>query len=364
MKKFFKTFLTSLLIVLLFRLALGIIISAFGSPGTDIQFPYYESDLLSSYSPQQSVWAHFDGIHYLRLAQNGYRDAGSQAFFPLYPLLINFFSPLFPSHLVAALAIDYLALTLAITGIFYLFSKFSSKSLLSLLLFPTSFFLISVYNESLFLALLVWFFVCLKEKKWFLASLLAGLASGTRFIGILLSLSLLISLWKARKSKHLFNSLFLLLLSITGFLLYIIFLTKNFGDPFLFFHVQPLFGAERVGQGIVLLPQVLYRYGKILFTADPHTALYARAVLELGLFSYFFTLLLSRFHKLSRPVFIFLLLALLIPTATGTLSSIPRYLLVLVPWLAPRKLTTAYVLVSTALLIWCLYLFTTGIFIS
>ena len=41
-------------------------------------------------------WANFDGEHYLSIANIGYKGL-EQAFFPIYPILINFFSKAFTS---------------------------------------------------------------------------------------------------------------------------------------------------------------------------------------------------------------------------------------------------------------------------
>ena len=52
------------------------------------------------------LFAQFDGIFYLRIAQNGYSQF-EQAFFPLYPLLIRALSPLVMSnHLMTSFAIS------------------------------------------------------------------------------------------------------------------------------------------------------------------------------------------------------------------------------------------------------------------
>src|SRR3972149_9378290 len=78
-----------------------------------------------SVSPQRmgflgpSVWANFDGIHYLSIAQNGYMRF-QEAFFPLYPLLIRILakSVLFDHYLWAGLLISHVSLFIALI-IFY-----------------------------------------------------------------------------------------------------------------------------------------------------------------------------------------------------------------------------------------------------
>jgi hypothetical protein len=52
----------------------------------------YPKDLLQFGLPKTIYsFANFDGVYYLRIAKLGYQQY-EQAFFPLYPLLISFFS--------------------------------------------------------------------------------------------------------------------------------------------------------------------------------------------------------------------------------------------------------------------------------
>src|SRR3989339_2053777 len=80
-----------------------IIIPQFGA-----RFPYFEGRLISSGLPQ-FIWSfgNFDGVHYLGIAQNGYLYQYTQAFFPLYPLLIKLVSPItFGNLLIAGLLVS------------------------------------------------------------------------------------------------------------------------------------------------------------------------------------------------------------------------------------------------------------------
>jgi hypothetical protein len=55
-----------------------------------------------------------------------------------------------------------------------------------LIAFPTGFFLLAGYNESLFIALAVGSMYAMRRRRWWLAGLLAGLASASRLAGVLL----------------------------------------------------------------------------------------------------------------------------------------------------------------------------------
>src|SRR4030042_3666725 len=52
-------------------------------------FPYADSVLLPYGQFLLWSWANFDGVHYLLLAEKGYAFGLTQAFFPVYPLLIK-----------------------------------------------------------------------------------------------------------------------------------------------------------------------------------------------------------------------------------------------------------------------------------
>jgi len=56
-------------------------------------FPYADRVLAITGLPEWIWgWGGFDGVHYLRIAQNGYQDLYYQAFFPLFLLLIRIFN--------------------------------------------------------------------------------------------------------------------------------------------------------------------------------------------------------------------------------------------------------------------------------
>lgn len=329
----------------------------------EMSFPYYDTDLAPFYSRFWATFAHFDGIHYLRLASNGYADWGSQAFFPLYPLLIRLVTPLTGSPLAAGLIISWLSLALAVAGIRRLFPE-RSKLFWLILAFPTAFFFLTIYTESLFFALSIWFFVFLTRQKWWLAALLAGLASGTRLVGVFLALTLLIELLHQKLSF--IQKICLTILSFSGLLGYMFFLHQTTSDPLLFFHVQPVFGGGRSGGELILLPQVLYRYAKILLTTSYETFVFWRSLLELGFFTWALTAIIYKFKKLALSLNIYLALSLLLPTLSGSLSSVPRYLLVLTPWLLPesKRGILLYLALALPLSLLLLLEFTRGIFVS
>ena len=109
------------------------------------------------------------------------------------------------------------------------------------------------------------------------------------------------------------------------------YLNYAFGDPLLFYSVQNDFGAQRETGRIVMLYQVFWRYVKMLLTVKVSSLLYYRVILEFlaGLFGLILSILSFRDVRKSYALFAFL--AYILPTLTGTFSSMPRYVLPLFP---------------------------------
>lgn len=277
-------------------------------------------------------WANFDGEHYLSIATIGYNQF-QYAFFPLYPGLINIISKLLNDPLLVSLIISNLMLLLLLIVLNKLWSLDYSKEavykgILLFLAFPTAFYLGSSYTESIFLLLAVGSFWYARKGNYWIAGLLGFFACLTRLVGIFLIPSLLIMWWLENfKLKNLIPILFITL----GFLLVLLFNYLQTGDPLYFFHVQPQFGANRSGGDLIFLPQVIFRYLKILFTVDPMTLTYYIALQEIILTSLAFVTIFVTRKKLGLSYIFFAGAVLLTPTLTGTLSSMPRYILAAFP---------------------------------
>ena len=279
-------------------------------------------------------WANLDGVHYLSIAQNGYYQY-EQAFFPLYPLLIRFVSRWFLlSPQYVGLVISHLSFFGGLWFFYSLSKNFVAKPANSLwavallFLFPTSFFFAAVYTESLFFLLALGTAVAAKRRKWWLAGILGMLASLTRLFGVFL---LIIVVWEYLRQEDWRSQkrdIFTFLLIPLGLAVYMIYLWRSTKDPLAFFHAQPAFGAERSGEDLILLPQVLWRYGKIILTVPFFSLNYQVAIFELATFILGLGLIWKGWRqRLPSAYLLYALAILLTPTFTGTLSSMPRYFL-------------------------------------
>jgi len=117
-------------------------------------------------------------------------------------------------------------------------------------------------------------------------------------------------------------------LGVSGIAGYVWYLFVKYNDPLLFLHMQSAFGANRSSGELILLPQVLFRYLKILLTVDPSTLTFWISVSELVFLFLAIGICFAAFKtKIPKQYTIFSLILIIFPTLTGTLSSIPRYTL-------------------------------------
>jgi Gpi18-like mannosyltransferase len=329
-------------------------------------------------------WANFDGEHYLSIALYGYGNL-EQAFFPFFPWLIKtLVYPLRESYfalLLSGLTISHLAFLASLFLLYFLIKldfdkKIARRAILLLLVFPTSFFFASVYTESLFLLLVLGAFYAARKKQWWIAGILGAIASGTKVIGIFLLPALLWEWWTQNKKQYAIRppaqagnkqyaiSLIPLLLIPLGLLIYMRYLAIHYQDPLMFFHIQPAFGAQRSGDKLILLYQVFWRYLKMIATTkwDP---LYFTVWLEFLTGSGFLALLvLAYLKKIRFSYLIFAALAYIVPTLTGTFSSMPRHVLILFPCFTILALIKNKILRSLLLVVCSLLLAIATIFFT
>lgn len=291
-------------------------------------------------SPQLFSWANFDGEHYLSIAIFGYKHL-EQAFFPLYPVLISFFAKPDSNNLlvslvnstVVGLIISNVSFALALVFLWELIRiDFSKKiaylTIIILLLFPTSFYFGAVYNESLFLLLTVLSFYFARKGNWFLAGVFGMVASTTRVFGILLFPVFVLEAYKQKASM---TRVFWILLIPVGLGIYMWYLNSTVGDPIAFYSFQKLVG-EQHQEGIILLPQVYFRYIKMIATTSIYNPIFQTVVLEFIVGILFFMLpVFGYFKKIRLSYLVYSMLGFLIPTIQGSFSSTPRYVIILFP---------------------------------
>lgn len=329
-----------------------------------------------AYESSELIYArgNFDGIHYIGISGTGYGYA-QQAFFPLYPLLIRAVSGLNVDKYLTGVLISNFFFFCSIIILFKLLIKKYSENqaywvILVLLVFPTSFFFTSIYTESTFLFFLISSIFFWQNKNWKLAGIFGFLASFTRMSGVFLLPAYFFSwFWGEKKSYKVFYTFLLIPL---GLFSYMIYLLSTTGDPLMFLHVQALFGQNR-SDNLVMLPQVIWRYIKIIISIPRTSTQYLSTILEFSTGIFFLITSIISFKKISREISIFSAISYLVPTLTGTFASLPRYVLtclgtfILVGTIiasSKRSIKIIYLLMSISLLFLFSAMFYSGNWVS
>lgn len=232
-----------------------------------------------------NIWAHWDGAWYSQIAAEGYHTVASTAFFPLYPLLMRSFAELFggPLSLPALSVWGVLLSLLALPFAFYFVYKIAESgwgertartAVLSLAVFPTSFFFNAVYTESLFLALSAGSIWALRVRRdLLLACALAAFATATRNVGIFLLVPLAYEWLRGEAGREYGwgKGVACLALAPSGLLAYVVYLWSRSGDLFLFYSAQGYWSRRPTGPSTFLTAVFTEAYESLegLFRPQP-----------------------------------------------------------------------------------------------
>lgn len=145
-----------------------------------------------------------DAAWFLRIATEGYRaDDGSPAFFPLYPAAVRVVAwlpgvgPLGAALIVSNGAfLAALVLLHGLTRLEFGSETIARKAVLFFAIFPTAFFFLAPYTESLFLLCSIAAFWFARRNRWGWAALVAAAAAATRNAGVLLAPALAVEAWQ------------------------------------------------------------------------------------------------------------------------------------------------------------------------
>ncbi len=288
-------------------------------------------------------WAQYDSAAYIDIAKNGYNreymnGAGNYNWFPFYPLLIKVFS--FMGYPLAAFLISTICLVFAVYFLYLLLKKeFDSnlafKTIFYMLVFPTTYFFSAMYNESVFLLLIVFCFYFANKKNWLAVGIAGFCASLTRPQGVFIFIPMLYQYlaqkglfveWKINRMfrlKQIDSGFFYLLLIPLGIICLSSYFYFQFGNPLKFLEI-PLFNRH------IALPfsAVFYELSRIASLSTP-ALLYM--IFDLGIVLLFSVLTALSFKYLNQKYSLFLLISYLIPLSSNRLEAESRYFLVLFP---------------------------------
>jgi Mannosyltransferase (PIG-V) len=297
-------------------------------------------------------WANMDGGWYLSIAHHGYAHRYSEAFFPLYPMLVRLLAGASVGYVPAAIALSLVCFVAAAMLLFRLTAdalggRVAFWTVVFLSIAPTSFFFQAVYTESLFLLLSVALFFFAERRQWLAAGLMGLLATLTRSAGVVLVVPLALFYlqacdWQWRRLRA---GLLAVLLVPCGLAIYMAYLWRARGDPLLFSQVEKRWHRHyaapylTVWQGLragvlgmtrlfthdrLLMPSTYFaRFHNVAGLTNAIVLVVVAAVIVLG------------WRRLGTPYNAYAALALVFvltnPDTGQPLASLPRYSVVMFP---------------------------------
>lgn len=290
-----------------------------------------------------SIW---DARRYQEIARDGYQNASSFAgitnFYPLYPLLMRAiavpFSVLIPFPLavtISGVSLSAFAFLWSIVLLLRLFRERTDehtavRAAIYMLVFPTAFFFLTVYTESLYLLLSIAMFSFIKRSRWILAGFVGGLASLTRPIGVMLLIPFLISFLSGER-RHRSAAVVSVALFLCLYALLPIFMWIKFNDPWRYmtgvsaWGLYPPFSAHFVGENLRSEAQQLFSFLRT-GPAGVYILIQHIASVLLGMAAAVWC-----WRRRLVAWSLYCAIGVLLPIATGDLFGEARYVLILFP---------------------------------
>jgi Gpi18-like mannosyltransferase len=277
-----------------------------------------------------------DGRRYLDIACNGYsiRDGSLnlRAFFPVYPILIRFFSA---GCKINPIPVGIgISLTAFLAAVFVLWKmldkKIRDKAVILLIFFPASFFFAAFYTESIFFLFSVLVFWFLDRKKIFYAAAFAAIASATRIVGLALTLPVFYEVYLEYKRNRKFH--FEAAAAPLGFIIYAVYNWFSSGSLFTFITSQrhwdrpislfaPLYAVKNQVSAILAGPLPAY----------DSPFVYPVIIIEFIVLLYLLAALYFSYKKIKMSYWLYMLGSIVIILFGGILTSVPRFALLLFP---------------------------------
>jgi len=316
-------------------------------------------------------WIAWDGSWYAAIAQRGYQDPQSAAFFPAYAYLLRAASAVTGSVAVAGVMLSLVCAAAAMIVLYRMTAaRFGSSmavwSVAFLSLCPASLYLGVVYSESLLLMLVVASVALAERRLWVGACVVGALAALTRNIGVFVVLPLLFVYaeqrgwsWTSVRLRWPDDARLAWLAVVPGGLgLYMASLWSRFGDPFAFLTVQDAWDRSLTPPPVTVW-RAIGQFGHAVRSTAQHWPvssawmgpggdgqwMYAMVLLPFVAFIVAVTVLVAAWRRLPAAynawALVVVLVPLFSPARNQALLSYPRFLLVGFPLFIGAALLTA-----------------------
>lgn len=216
------------------------------------------------------VLTSWDGQWYLRIIRDGYpqlvppgvrldQPEIRAAFFPLFPAAVRLADRLLPGgDIAAALTLNLVlgAVAVLLTGVLarrLIGARLAGRAMVLMAVFPGSLVLSFAYSEALLLCLAAGCLLCLDDRRWWSAGLLAALATATRPNGLALVAACAVAAALAIRDRHEWHALTAVVLAPLGFLSFQIWLGLHAHEQGVWFRVQREAWGEHSSFGLAAI---------------------------------------------------------------------------------------------------------------
>lgn len=335
--------------------------------------PREPPNVTSATSGVHNLW---DGLYrwdarwFVFLANEGYDAAPhAAAFFPMYPVTIRAVAWL-PGvgTLGAATIVANLAYLGALVVLFRLTERELStadarRTVVVLASFPTAFFLMAPYSESLFLLLTLLAFAAVRRDRWTAGALAGAGAALTRVIGLVLIPAFLVEAWQRRNDGRSRLGRFLSVCAIVlGPALYLVWWWIHAGD------LSAPFTAQSNWERTLAFPLTTIGRGLAQAIGGFNQSDGGYWISDFALTGVIIAAIVTIRRRVALSYLVYAALALLIPLSYPYLGrdlvSMSRFVLVVFPafwgiaiWCRRRWVYYGWVTVSVTLLVWHTMLF-------
>ena len=288
------------------------------------------------------LWIHWDTLHYMNIAENGYTAVGDErlqlVFFPLYPLLMRVFSLLTGGDVFYGGLLVSLLCSAVSAGLLYDLAcglygeKSGALAVAYFLLSPLSVFLCCAYTEALFICLTLAAIVLLVRGHPWLAAVCGMLSAFTRMPGMVVAgLFIIAAIGKYGKGelrvKDILSCIAQVLIVFTGLALYWGINYVVTGDPMTYLTYQRENWFQAPGSFWQTTENTAYYF---LTTVGDGDWLYTWGFQLLCMF-YVYALLAAGQKKLPFDLAAYSFVYVAVVLAPTWLLSGPRYLYALAP---------------------------------
>jgi Mannosyltransferase (PIG-V) len=281
-----------------------------------------------------AVWGHWDAVHYLDVATQGYQGTDA-AFFPLYPMLIRIVGRLVGNHLIAGLMISNASFFVGLLFLYRLLERefdrpVARRAIFYVSIFPSAVFFSAVYTEALFFMLTVAAFYYMRSHRWLIAGAIGFFAAMSRVEGVLLVVPFLIE-WYTQYKPRFAEGLRPLLagaLIPLGLVVYMVYLWVLRADPLYFSTVQSHWNRHFAMPWV----SIINAFEKIAHATQGQTV--ANQAFEVTFTALMIAVLIVGWRRLRPSYIAYMGLSILVPMSTSSLMSMPRFALVLFPMFA------------------------------